>query len=105
MFSREIESVRSKLNSQHPVQLLDIEIPIVRAWAQVKETREVVRRIILPRDVAELDVEGRVGERRLQLLDGERLMSKEREAKPRFMVCIAAELSVPRRILVRAPSG
>jgi hypothetical protein len=35
----------------------------------------------------------------------ERLMSKEREAKPRFMVCIAAELSVPSKILVRAPSG
>ena len=52
------------------MQLLDIEIPIVRAWAQVKETWEVVRGIFLSRDVAELDVERRVGERRLQLLDG-----------------------------------
>ena len=52
------------------MQPLNVEIPIVRAWAQVKKTREVVRWIFLAGNVSKFNVERRGRKSCLQLLDG-----------------------------------
>ncbi len=87
------------------MQPLNVEIPIVRAWAQVKKTREVVRWIFLSGNVSKFNVERRGRKSCLQLLDGAVDVEGARGEAAVHGVSIAAELSVPSKILVRAPSG